>query len=552
MGIFDRFFRAEPVAALPDSRADAITLADIPDGGASPALASSPAPIRWLSRTSRQAVASTGIGRRIVYAPPSLALSKPWEVRSGDDRHLSRDLDLRLGLRPAIRDAAALARQDGVAWILMAVRGVDDLTKPLPPGPHEIARVHVLSYYEAQPLTWESDPLSPWFGQPRTLLVQIMRDGVSLVLGPVHRSHLARVCGLTLDPTQDGAPDRSGADMSAVEAYWPYLADLDLTGQSIATLSKNLSTPWIKMGAGAAVLAGEKREAARQMLAKMKRAMGVFGLMPLTSGDEVGTLAQPISGVRELTAVQYERLSSVEGAPVEWLTGMRVGGLGADDAGKMELVRAFGTSIRDETLAPTLSEVYDVALGVDPERSIVWPPLDEPSAETVARTELTRAQAAATRVSAGITTPDDEREHLSGDEPGDLAVAEIDPLGDEPSDDEIAAIAASLAPALPGDESAPAVAPAGVESVQETALNGAQIASAKDIVLEVAAGRLPRDSGVAMLMRFFSLSQPEAEGIMGTVGRGFVPSSAADTPRADADTYAVPDAVAGNARKAIR
>lgn len=546
MGILDRLFRAPPVAAIPEQRADAVTLADIPDGGWSPALTATPAPIRWLTQSQRQAVASTGIGRRIVYAPPTVALGRAWEVRDGDDRDVAGDLDKRLGLRAELRDAAALARQDGVAWLLMVVRGVDDLTRPLPPGPHDVVRVHALSYSEATPIAWDNDPRSARFGEPLTLLVQMLRDGAQLSLGTVHRSHLVRVCGLTLDPTQDSAPDRSGSDMSAVEAYWPYLADLDLTGQSLATITKNMATPWIKTATQHSAMAGEKREDARSRWTRLRRAMGVFGLVPLSSGDEMGVLSMPLSGVRDVAAVQYERITSVEGAPVEWLTGMRVGGLGADDAGKMELVRQFIAGYRDEAIEPALREVYDVALGPSDTRTIVWPALDEPSALDVAQAALVKAQASAARVAAAITTPDEEREHLSGEGPGDLPRVEyVEPEG-EASDGEIAALAGRLAPVREGDDAVPvAVAPAGVESVQETALNGAQIASAKDIVLEVAAGSLPRDSGVAMLMRFFSLSQSEADGIMGTVGRGFVPASIVSTPRADSTEYAVPEARKG-------
>jgi hypothetical protein len=67
-------------------------------------------------------------------------------------------------------------------------------------------------------------------------------------------------------------------------------------------------------------------------------------------------------------------------------------------------------------------------------------------------------------------------------------------------------------------------------ALSDTALNGAQVQSALSIVQEVAAGHLPRDSGVAMLVGFFNLAPDEAESIMGSVGRSFVPQ--ADAPEA--------------------
>ncbi len=76
---------------------------------------------------------------------------------------------------------------------------------------------------------------------------------------------------------------------------------------------------------------------------------------------------------------------------------------------------------------------------------------------------------------------------------------------------------------------APAAAPVVDPSAEpvpaaETALNGAQVTSAVEIVGEVAAGRLPRSTGVAMLQEFFNLDPARAERIMGEVGRGFVPA----------------------------
>ena len=62
--------------------------------------------------------------------------------------------------------------------------------------------------------------------------------------------------------------------------------------------------------------------------------------------------------------------------------------------------------------------------------------------------------------------------------------------------------------------------------VSSVALNGAQVAAAKEIVVDVASGRIPRESGVMMLVNFFGLSPEAAESIMGEVGRSFVATTA--------------------------
>ena len=63
------------------------------------------------------------------------------------------------------------------------------------------------------------------------------------------------------------------------------------------------------------------------------------------------------------------------------------------------------------------------------------------------------------------------------------------------------------------------------ENVQQAALNGAQVSSLVGIVQGVAAGMLPRDSGIALILAAFPLSPQQAESIMGSVGQGFVATS---------------------------
>lgn len=70
---------------------------------------------------------------------------------------------------------------------------------------------------------------------------------------------------------------------------------------------------------------------------------------------------------------------------------------------------------------------------------------------------------------------------------------------------------------------------------QDSALNGAQVTSLLDIVKSVAAGELPRDAAVGIIKRAFLVSEAEAQELLGSVGQGFVPSSAASTAPASGE-----------------
>lgn len=66
----------------------------------------------------------------------------------------------------------------------------------------------------------------------------------------------------------------------------------------------------------------------------------------------------------------------------------------------------------------------------------------------------------------------------------------------------------------------------GDAAAQDTALNGAQVTSLVEIMGQVAIGQLPRDTGVELISIAFNMPREKADKLMGSVGAGFVPSSA--------------------------
>lgn len=161
-----------------------------------------------------------------------------------------------------------------------------------------------------------------------------------------------------------------------------------------------------------------------------------------------------------------------------------------------------------------------------------WPTLEHGDVEAPALGEL--ANYIATLVGAGVIMPDDALEkkarewaalpQLGEDDTQPAAREPTAPEPDtEPEEREIARPAATAAPAVPAREA---------DDLQATALNGAQVTSAKEIVIDVAAGRLPRDSAKSMLMEFFQLSERAAEAILKPTD-GFTPAVPIDTGDGD-------------------
>lgn len=62
-------------------------------------------------------------------------------------------------------------------------------------------------------------------------------------------------------------------------------------------------------------------------------------------------------------------------------------------------------------------------------------------------------------------------------------------------------------------------------NVQQTALNGAQVSSLIEIIAQVSTGSLPRDAAVNAMALAFQITPAEADRILASAGRGFVPSA---------------------------
>jgi hypothetical protein len=104
---------------------------------------------------------------------------------------------------------------------------------------------------------------------------------------------------------------------------------------------------------------------------------------------------------------------------------------------------------------------------------------------------------------------------------GPMVEAEV-----ELSDEEDDAMPETETPdtAAPDESVAAAATSAGVPA-SAVALNGAQVQAAQGIIMSVAKGELPRDSGVQMLVQFFNMPFEAADALMGEVGRSFTISA---------------------------
>jgi len=396
---------------------------------------------------ARALLTRSGLAHRIVWGPVLDALARGWSTdtdgttKEGADKglDLTRDLDQRLGLLEAMRDALASARADGGSWLWLAAKGAD-YSKPRPPGT-PTDRVQVLGANEVEVQTLDADPASQTFGKAsETVTVQLVRQGMTISLSnpTVHTSWLVYVPGA---PTLPGArPMKTGYGQSILELYIRAIGNLDGTGYSVSRLLDRLSMPWVRLAAGAAMTSGDEEGELNARMKMLNDAMTAAGLLMLIGDDEAGWSGPSLGGVRESVTLLYEALTVPEGIPLSKLFGQAPGGLSTDDKSGQRTYNAFMASLRTFSVNPVLLEVYDRILGPDPARRISWPDMHPLDAIEEAQVSLARAQRDATLVGLGALFPDEVRSRFLGNE--EAALPEVEDLPDMPP---------------PIDESAPSV-----------------------------------------------------------------------------------------------
>ena len=162
-----------------------------------------------------------------------------------------------------------------------------------------------------------------------------------------------------------------------------------------------------------------------------------------------------------------------------------------------------------------------------------------PDINSIEALEPMRAEKFTQVSGAGFLTINEKREllgygrYVEGDEEADIMLIPMGqatlkevakPIEVEPdSDESIPADTEDFTGEPPASDLA---LPGGATSVSDTALNGAQVTSLVDLVGRVAAGEIPRESAVQIVMVSFLLSEEDANRILGPAGDGFVPTSA--------------------------
>ena len=330
----------------------------------------------------------------------------------------------------------------------------------------------------------------------------------------------------------------AGSDVSKLEEVISAIAHRAATDAGLAPSELQRTSGSARSGYAISLSQEGKRIAQRRYVLQMRASdEALIGLSAILFNRWAEANSEPTNYPEGGYAVLYREvpLSPDEmRARREHILAMRSAGLMSD----VDALRFFG-SLSEQDAVAQLAQIRAM-------RGEAAPPAEEgqetreaPPAADVSREhaeamseavdELRASEEALDGLLAGSVTEDqrdilravleslrEARGYLTGEE----VEAETELPGEvesETSEIEDEAPATDAAPS----ESVAAAATAAGQPASAVALNGAQVQAAQGIIQSVARGELPRETGVQMLVQFFSIAPDQAETLMGPVGRSF-------------------------------
>lgn len=443
------------------------------------------------------------------------------------------------------QEALSWARAYGGAGILLgSTEGMKtDWSKPLEPG--NLRSVDYLTVYasqELQAVAYYDSLDAPKFGEPSVYKLVpravIGPRSISNIWPEVHESRILRFDGVVAHRLQ--RRENYGWGDSVYQRCYEVLRDYGLTWASAANLLQDFAQAVLKIPGLSQTLAGDQEGDIVKRAEILDLTRAVCRMLILDTEEDFHREVTPLSGVPEILQQFSQRLAAAARMPVTLLLGQAPAGLNATGASDIRNWYDRVASMQNRRMCPQIRRLVELGCaaskgptkGRAPAKITIEPrplwQLDEVQAADV-RGKM--AAADRSNIEMGIVTPDEVRKSRHG---GDKFSVEttldtetreaFEATPADPSSPEAADLRDPAAGAP--DAGAPKGGLSGAAKLQDTALNGAQVSSAVEIVQLVAKGALPRDTGVNMLTEFFNLDPERAERIMGSCGSGFEPKEA--------------------------
>jgi phage-related protein (TIGR01555 family) len=438
---------------------------------------------------------------------------------------------------PKLREAWIWGRLYGGGGVFV---GADDGLEPALPleegNIRDIAFLNVLKRTQLQVRKRYEDVRDPLFGEPELYAVRrtssMTGSATTTEEVLIHRSRLIMFPGAL---TARGMYGGDGWDDSVLQRAEESIRQSATAWQSTAHLVADASQGVLKIANLVDLIAAGSEAVLRTRMEMMDMARSVCRSILVDADREAfERVATSFAGLPEMLDRFMMRDAAAAEMPVTLLYGRSPAGLNA--TGESD-IRGWYDTVEDaqnDVLRPRLERLVRLFMlakagatsGKEPDNwKLTFRPLWQPTDKERADTKKVKADTVATLVTAQILLAEEGALELAQD--GDFSTIDVD-VRKRALTAELDLLEGQAGqPSEPPQPEAPTATPANAAgagadtSVQDTALNGAQVASLLEVIQAVAAGDIPRSTGVQILIRAFQLGSDEAEQLMGEVGAGF-------------------------------
>jgi hypothetical protein len=287
------------------------------------------------------------------------------------------------------------------------------------------------------------------------------------------------------------------------------------------------------------VLSSDKRQTFLDRMETIQQSLWSGRIMPISTDEEFERVSRSFAGIPEMSDADQADVAAACGFPITVLFGRSPAGMNATGESDLKIWHGIADSERRTKITPQAEAIVQLlaveAGAPDPENyGVEWPCLEQLTLKETADLLKTEAETDDLRIGQGVPEEAVLRHRLGGAEynhsPLSLSDDELDDLDAREAAEAGAATEEVEEAELEGDPTAPDVPDGGkvdpAEAVNPaTALNGAQMAGAMEIVKAVVAKEIPRSSGVELLLVSLPIDRSAAERIMGEAGKGFEPEA---------------------------
>lgn len=496
--------------------------------------------------------------RQFVSLWPAHATRKGWKVNDDtQDVDIMEGENTRLNVFGTMDEGLSWGRLFGGAAILIVT--TDDIPPEFQGRPGEwlqqpldleriisVDNLVVLDRSEAEPWNYEGNIRSPNFRKPK--LWQIQPNVNALVTGIdgslIHTSRLIKCPGAKLPASWRFA--NFGFDDSILEPMWDQVRGLSSIDQAAYIMGQEMNVDAIKLPGLDAAEASDQATLLNAKMLGLAKSKSLVNMLLLGKDDEYVRRNINLSGWKDLKDHAREAYAGAGGIPQTIAFGDTPSGLNTDgESGRRNFFDQIATYQR-VTVKPRLVQLYTALFaakegptkGILPEKwAVKFESLEELTTKDRVEIEEIQAKTDEIRVDLNLMPAGHISKSRYGEAGYQFNLLPLPGVEDiDISSEELVKMRAEIE-AGEVEVGAPGAVPTDVPA-QETALNGAQVTAALEIVRSVGTGELTAAMAKAMLIEFFNLSDQAADAILADAGN--VKPAAAPPPfgqeRADAHT----------------